>query len=201
MSLRSFALAGGLLAAAVAGAPAQSPPPPPLSFLGFEAGARLDSVRLQVRALGGRNLRCDQARRDRTVRECRATVFDPVSGQPIALWLSAMDSAAGVLTLSAPVTGEQLDNWRTELESSFGSVGARVEGPQWMMQWVRRGRMIRLTWRIDKGAKVASVSLIDGGVLDGWGRRRNADLLPVTAPDSAPARDSTAADTAGTSPR
>ena len=42
-----------------------------------------------------------------------------------------------------------------------------------MMQWVRRGRMIRLTWRMEKGNRTASVSLIDGHVLDAWGRARS----------------------------
>jgi hypothetical protein len=40
------------------------------------------------------------------------------------------------------------------------------------MQWVRRGRMLRLTWRMERGQKVASVSLVDGRVLDDWGRSR-----------------------------
>jgi hypothetical protein len=40
------------------------------------------------------------------------------------------------------------------------------------MQWVRQGRMLRLTWRIERGKKVASVSLVDGRVLDAWGRDR-----------------------------
>jgi hypothetical protein len=39
-----------------------------------------------------------------------------------------------------------------------------------MMQWVRRGRMLRLTWKTDRGDRVASVSLVDGRVLDAWGR-------------------------------
>jgi hypothetical protein len=39
-----------------------------------------------------------------------------------------------------------------------------------MQQWVRRGRMLRLTWRLERGEKVASVSLVDGRVLDGWAR-------------------------------
>jgi hypothetical protein len=161
---------------------------PPLSFLGFEAGARLDAVTLQVQALGGTGLRCDHSRRDRSVSECRATLFDPVWSRPVALWLSAMDSASGILTLSGPVTGEQLDGWKTELESAFGGVGAWVQGPQWMLQWVRQGRMMRLTWRVDNNAKVASVSLVDGWILDDWGRRR--DQLPVTV-DPRPARDTT----------
>ena len=39
-----------------------------------------------------------------------------------------------------------------------------------MMQWVRQGRMLRLTWRIEKSQKLASVSLVDGRLLDDWGR-------------------------------
>lgn len=148
---------------------------PPLSFLGFEAGARLDVVSQQVQALGGSGLRCDRSKRDRSVAECRATLFDPVWSRPVSLWLSAMDSSSGILTLSGPVTGEQLDGWKTELESAFGGVGARVQGPQWMLQWVRQGRMMRLTWRVDNNAKVASVSLVDGFVLDDWGRRRDSE--------------------------
>ena len=41
-----------------------------------------------------------------------------------------------------------------------------------MMQWVRQGRMMRLTWRTEKDNKPVSVSLVDGRVLDAWGRDR-----------------------------
>ena len=63
---------------------------------------------------------------------------------------------------------------------------AWVQGPQWMLQWVRQGRMMRLTWRVDNNAKVASVSLVDGWILDDWGRNR--DERPLTV-DPKPARD------------
>lgn len=179
MRLTPFSLLLALLCAAPAAAQQVPTTLPPLSFLGFEAGARLDVVSQQVQALGGTGLRCDRSRRDRAVSECRATLFDPVWSRPVALWVSAMDSAAGVLTLSGPVTGEQLDGWKTELEAAFGGVGARVQGPQWMLQWVRQGRMMRLTWRVDNNAKVASVSLIDGFVLDDWGRRRDQAATPA----------------------
>jgi hypothetical protein len=53
-------------------------------------------------------------------------------------------------------------------------VGAKAQGSQWMMQWVRRGRMLRLTWRTDRGKRTASVSLVDGRVLDAWGQKRAA---------------------------
>ncbi len=155
------------------GLPAQSTVPPiPLRFLGFEAGASLETIGSQVKQLGGRGLHCDRARRDRTVQECRATVFAPGDGHAVALWLSAIDSSAGILTLSGPLSGVQLADWKRELETSYGVVDARVQGVQWMQQWVRAGRMLRLTWRVEGGAKMASVSLVDGRVLDGWGQRR-----------------------------
>ena len=49
-----------------------------------------------------------------------------------------------------------------------------MQGTQWMMQWVRQGRMARLTWKVQRNERVASVSLVDGHVLDGWGRERRS---------------------------
>jgi hypothetical protein len=173
MALRLPALAlTVLITAAPTRAVAQDALLPPLRFLGIEVGLRLVELGREVTLLGGRTLHCDRSRRDPSVRECRASVLSPGSGRPLALWASVIDSATGVLTLSGPVTGMQLDEWKTALETDYGTVDAQVQGSQWMMQWVRQGRMIRLTWRIENGAKVASVSLVDGRVLDAWGRRR-----------------------------
>jgi len=85
-----------------------------------------------------------------------------------------MDSASGILTLSGPVGTEAVNRWRDTLVAHFGLVPVRVQGSQSMMQWVRRGRMLRLTWRDEGRTTVASVSLVDGLVLDGWGARRHA---------------------------
>ncbi len=85
------------------------------------------------------------------------------------VWASARDSVAGVITLSADLAERDLDRWRKGLESHYGRVGAKVQGSQRMMQWVRRGRMLRLTWRTDRRGRTASVSLVDGRVLDAWG--------------------------------
>ena len=143
-----------------------------LQFLGFRAGASVSEISSQMRMLGGTPLRCDRARSDRHVLECRGTVRDPQHGSNVAVWLSAIDSSAAVITLSGDVAIDQLDRWRSSLEAEYGRVGARVQGPQWMMQWVRQGRMVRLTWRVLRDERVASVSLVDGRVLDGWGRNR-----------------------------
>ena len=143
-----------------------------LGFHGFRAGARLDELDGLIRHLDGGRLRCDRAKRDRRVSECRGTVRDSAMGGTVKVWVSAMDSVAGVITLSAVVDAGTFDRWRRHIESRYGRVGAKAQGAQWMMQWVRRGRMLRLTWRNDRGERTASVSLVDGRVLDEWGRQR-----------------------------
>lgn len=145
-----------------------------LQFHGFRAGARLDDLDRLIRRLDGGRLRCDRAKRDRRVSECHGTVRDSAMGGAVKVWVSAIDSVAGVITLSAGVDGETLDRWRQRIESRYGRVGAKAQGSQWMMQWVRRGRMLRLTWRTDRGERTASVSLVDGRVLDEWGQKRAA---------------------------
>jgi hypothetical protein len=143
-----------------------------LQFLGFRAGARLDELAVNLRSLGGGRLHCRRSKVDRRVHECRAELEGPEVGGSINLWISAMDSVAGVMTLAGVVAPNQLERWRQTLEEQYGRVGPRIQGTQSMLQWVRRGRMLRLTWRLEGGEKVASVSLVDGHVLDGWGRSR-----------------------------
>lgn len=78
----------------------------------------------------------------------------------------------GILTLKTSGTPARLEAWRAELSRRYGAVETKAQGPQRMMQWVRRGRMIRLTWRREGAGPVMSVSLVDGHILDDWGRRR-----------------------------
>jgi hypothetical protein len=143
-----------------------------LHFRGVRAGARLDELDALLRRLGGR-LHCDRAKRDPKVSECRGTMSDSAAGS-IKVWVSAMDSAAGVITLSAAVDSSALGRWRRDLERRYGRVAVRTQGGQSMSQWVRHGRMLRLTWRTERGALTASVSLVDGRVLDAWGAERAA---------------------------
>jgi hypothetical protein len=141
-----------------------------LQFLGFRAGAPLEELSQQVQALGGGRLRCRRSRVDGRVNECRGVLPDKVQGGRIDVWVSAIDSMAGVITLSGMVAPDRLDFWRRALLDRYGVVGAKVQGRQSMLQWVRRGRMLRLTWRLEASGRVASVSLVDGHVLDDWGR-------------------------------
>ncbi|MFL5401227.1 MAG: hypothetical protein ACJ8BF_00225 [Gemmatimonadales bacterium] len=173
--VRALALAGLLcLGAGRTGAAAVQPDTSGLQFLGFRAGARLEELDTQLRHLGGQALRCRRSKIDRHVSECRAALSEPELGGVVDLWVSAIDSVAGVITLSGTVAPGQLDRWRQVLQERYGRVGPRIQGTQSMLQWVRRGRMLRLTWRMERSGKVASVSLVDGRVLDEWGRSRRS---------------------------
>jgi hypothetical protein len=159
--------------------PAVHPQVPPalsdttgLEFLGFRAGAGLGELAAHLQSQGGPQLRCRQSRMDPRVHDCHASLRQEGFGGPVALWISAVDTLAGVMMLSAAVETDQLTRWRTLLEEKYGRVGTKVQGTQSMLQWVRRGRMLRLTWRVERGRRVASVSLVDGRVLDSWGRSR-----------------------------
>ena len=154
-----------------------------LQFVGFRAGARLEELDAQLLHLGGRGLRCRRSTIDHRVTECRAALSAPDLGGPVDLWVSAIDSVAGVITISGRVAPEQLERWRRGLQDRYGTVGPKVQGTQWMLQWVRRGRMLRLTWRLERAGKVASVSLVDGRVLDDWGRSRRS--VPAMRPTTA----------------
>jgi hypothetical protein len=162
-------LFGLVLLAAPAAASSLRPMPQDttLHFRGVRAGARLDQLDAVLRRQGGRRLRCDSAKRDRRVSECRGTMRDSTVGL-VTVWASALDSTAGIITLSAAVDSAALRRWRDDLERRYGRVAPTTQGSQTMLQWVRRRRMVRLTWRAERGELTASVSLVDGRVLDAW---------------------------------
>jgi hypothetical protein len=177
-TVRAALLAGLLLLPSEdrAGAAQASGDTSALQFLGFRAGARLDELSLHLRSAGGGPLRCRRSKVDGRVSECRGVLHNSEVGPRVDLWVSAIDSLAGVMTLYGKVDSIQLEDWRLTLQTRYGQVATRVQGSQSMLQWVRRGRMIRLTWRLEGKAKVASVSLVDGHVLDNWGRARSSSV-------------------------
>jgi hypothetical protein len=159
-----------VLAAAPARLPAEQDTTT-LAFLGIPAGVPLRELSAELHRRQG-HLRCRSAKTDPTVRECRGTLPDSIAGE-IAVWVSTIDSTAGVITLAAPVSAAALLAWRDDLARRYGRVPTVAQGTQRMMQWVHRGRMLRLTWREERTGTMASVSLVDGRVLDRWGRRRD----------------------------
>ena len=151
-----------------------APATDPLSVFGIQAGATVRVVSETIADRDGGHLRCDRSKVDPRVEECRATVSVPEAAEPLELWMSAVDSVTSVLTIAGNLAPDELDQLRSSLERRYGRVNAKAQNSQWMMQWVRKGTMIRLTWRAQQGAKATSVALIDGNVLDAWTARRGA---------------------------
>lgn len=147
----------------------------PLSFSGVPAGTSLDGLSETIRRAGGARLRCVRSRQDRSVQECRGSLTVPYGVAPVEIWLSAVDSLAGIITFQQTGSSTGLDRWRNDLEQRYGMVPTQVQGAQRMKQWVRQGRMIRLTWRREAGGTTVSVSLVDGRVLDGWGEKQKRE--------------------------
>ncbi len=161
-----------------------APATDPLSIFGIRAGAPVSEVAEIIADRDGGHLRCDRSKVDVRVEECRATVTVPEAAEPLELWMSAVDSITSVLTVAGNFAPDELDQLRRAFERRYGRVNAKAQNSQWMMQWVRKGTMIRLTWRAQQGAKATSVALIDGNVLDAWTARRGT---PQKAPAKKPA--------------
>jgi hypothetical protein len=172
-----------------------APATDPLIIFGIKAGAPVREVADIIADRDGGNLRCDRSKVDLRVEECRATVSVPEAAEPLELWMSAIDSVTSILTFAGNLAPDELDQLRSSLERRYGRVDAKAQNSQWMMQWVRKGTMIRLTWRAQQGAKATSVALIDGNVLDAWTARRGT---PQKA--SAPAKKAAAKKPPATKP-
>src|SRR5687767_102322 len=97
--VRVVALASLLLVPSLDGttAAATVPDTAALEFLGFRAGARLDELTTHIRGIGGGRMRCRRSKVDLRVTECRAALDTRQLGGPVELWVSAMDSMAGVI--------------------------------------------------------------------------------------------------------
>ena len=158
-----------------------APATDPLTVFGIKAGAPVRVVAETIADRDGGNLRCDRSKVDVRVEECRATVSVPEAAEPLELWMSAVDSVTSVLTIAGNLAPDELDQLRSSLERRYGRVNAKAQNSQWMMQWVRKGTMIRLTWRAQQGAKATSVALIDGNVLDAWTARRGTPQKSATS--------------------
>ncbi|MDX2261378.1 MAG: hypothetical protein SFU84_06730 [Gemmatimonadales bacterium] len=146
---------------------AQGPAVPALGFLGFAPGQPLRTADSVARALGG-TLRCRAAARDRRVHDCRAALREPGSEEALALWISAIDSGAAVVSVRGTPSPERIARWRAELVARLGPASPARQHEQSMQQWIRGTRMLRLTWRTRAPDPGVAVSLVDGARLDAW---------------------------------
>jgi len=146
-----------------------------LEFLGFQAGLTIAELRERSTQLGRGALNCTRATLDPRLGECRAGLPELDAGRSVDLWASTIDGRAAITALSGRLTEARFTRWRELLIGRYGAVPEKRSGPMRMLQWVRNGRMLRLSWRAKGRDFETSVSFVDGPLLDGWanqGKRR-----------------------------
>ena len=146
--------------------------PDSLEFLGFRPGMALAEIDSAAHRAGADSLRCARSSADSLISECRASLSDADAGRTVDLWLSAVGDSSSILTLAAVLTPSRLDRWRDYLNARFGLAPSRTRGGITSCQWILDRRMLRLTWRAKGRSFEASVSMVDGRVLDAWGNRK-----------------------------
>lgn len=134
-----------------------------IDFLGFRPGSSRAEAEAHLAAAGG-SWRC-AASRDPRITDCRGTM--PSEAGILSLIASFVDGRLAIMLLAGPVDRKVLAVWREGLQTTYGSVTPRTDHGQETWQWIRQRQMLRLTTRREAGTQVASVSLIDGPLLDG----------------------------------
>jgi len=138
-----------------------------LEFMGFRPGMSSADVQARISALGGK-WSCSSSKVDSRFSECRGSLNAEDGGQ-FQVTGSVVGGTAAVLLISGEVNDSALGRWVDDLSAKYGKVTARLANTQAMWQWVRQRRMIRITTRIERSTRVASVSLVDGVTLDSLG--------------------------------
>jgi hypothetical protein len=162
--MRTFWWVGVALlgAGAVPGA-AQSAPS--LTVAGLETGVERGQLESRVAELGGR-LECKGSAVDRRFAECSAVLKRAPDGRHWNLLASMVDGNAAILLLTAPFDAPRLTAFREELTQALGRPNLNSRGGQDSFEWVRAGRMLRLTSRHQGGRLEVAVSLVEGRLLD-----------------------------------
>lgn len=156
----------GLAAGLVSLAGAQ-PAPHPLEFLGIRAGVSRAASEAILREAGA-TLQCQPTREPRLT-ACTASLT-AAGGPALTVTLSLVDDRVGIALLAGPASPDRIARWYEALTASYGEAPVRRRGAQESFQWIQHRQMLRLTVRREGGGLVASVSLIDGPLLDGLPR-------------------------------
>ncbi|MCL4866461.1 MAG: hypothetical protein KJZ47_11235 [Gemmatimonadales bacterium] len=155
------------LLALVAGGTSPLPAQAPGATLGFQglrpamSRTAIDSVLAGHRA----QLRCQPTREPR-LQACSAEATF-AGGDRTTVTVHLVDNRVGIALIAARLPAERIADWHDELTRAYGDAPPERRPGQESFQWIRNGQMLRLTVRREAGGLVASVSLIDGPLLDG----------------------------------
>jgi hypothetical protein len=152
---------------AVAGtiASAATPQSPPLGLLGLAPGLVQSDLQERVAKLGGK-MSCRTSTVDRRFAECTAMLSGAPDGRRWELLASLIDGTSAVILLKTGVSEREVEQLKSSLTTELGRPNYRKQGEQQSFEWIRAGRMMRLTSRPERGRVQLSVSLVEGSVLD-----------------------------------
>ncbi len=158
----SFLTLLALAAAPLAALSAQDRPTP-LAFHGLRpAMTRLEADSAVARY--GAQLRC-QATREPRIQACSATAR--LEGEPVAVTITLVDGRVAIALVAGRLPADHIADWYATLTRQYGDAEPQQRPGQESFQWLRARQMLRLTVRREAGGLTASVSLVDGMLLDG----------------------------------
>src|SRR5690606_38990061 len=96
---------------------------------------------------------------------CSGSIPDPDAGA-LSVTASMVDGAVGVALVSAALAPALVSDWHAALTDRYGDVPVQRRPAQERFQWSLDRRMLRLTVRREAARLPASVSLVDGRLLD-----------------------------------
>ncbi len=160
--MRSLIGAVLLAAGVVSGGAAQSADSV-LQFLGLRPGMTESEMQAVIGDLGG-SFRCGATTEPR-LRACSGTIPDPDAGV-LSVTASMVDGEVGVALVSAILAPTRIGEWHAALTDRYGDAPVQRRPGQERFQWIVDRRMLRLTVRREAARLTASVSLVDGRLLD-----------------------------------
>jgi hypothetical protein len=134
-------------------------------MLGLAPGLPHGELQNQVAKLGGK-LSCKPSTVDRRFTECTASLSQAPDGRRWELRASLVDGGSAVTLLKTTASAKAVEALRAELIDTYGRPNYRQQGSQTSYEWIRAGRMMRLTSRPQRDLVEVSVSLVDGPALD-----------------------------------
>jgi hypothetical protein len=156
-------LLGGMMAATLASPLHAQATATPLTFQDLRAAmsrAAADGVLARL----GTRLSCRPTPEPR-LQLCTAPAV--LGTARVTVTITLVDGRVGIALIAGQLPAEQIATWHADLSNRYGAVEPSRRPGQESFQWIRAGQMLRLTVRRETGGLVASVSLVDGALLDG----------------------------------
>ena len=139
-----------------------------LGIHGLEPGTSQAALGERVGQLGGK-LGCHGSTANSRLGECLASLTRTPDHRSWTLRASMVEGTTAVLILTAPISDRDLDRLREQLIADFGRPNLRNQGTLKSYEWIRSGRMMRLTSNGSGDKREVSISLVEGAVLDRLG--------------------------------